>query len=74
MPAIAPPGKGNTLVSELHRFSKLSDHNAFLPGTRIPFFPEKTAGTKPDYVPVLRWNLRDEMMLSALILAAEAPI
>lgn len=30
--------------------------------------------TKPDYAAALRWNLRDEMMLSSLILAAGASI
>ena len=31
--------------------------------TRIPIFaPEKIAETRPDYVLVLAWNLRDEIM------------
>jgi hypothetical protein len=33
-----------------------------LPGTHIPISPEKTAETKPDYVLVLRRNLKDEIM------------
>jgi hypothetical protein len=33
-----------------------------LPGTHIPISPEKTAETKPDYVLVLRWNLKGEIM------------
>jgi hypothetical protein len=35
----------------------------YLPGTRIPIFgPEKIAETRPDYVLILAWNLRDEIM------------
>lgn len=35
----------------------------YLPGTRIPIHaPEKIAETRPDYVLVLAWNLRDEIM------------
>jgi hypothetical protein len=36
---------------------------SYLPGTRIPVFaPEKLAETKPDYVVIMPWNLRDEIM------------
>jgi len=35
----------------------------YLPGTRIPIFaPDKIAETRPDYVLVLAWNLRHEIM------------
>jgi SAM-dependent methyltransferase len=35
----------------------------FFPGVRIPIFaPEKIAETKPDYVLILPWNLRDEVI------------
>jgi SAM-dependent methyltransferase len=35
----------------------------YLPGTRIPIHaPEKLAETKPDFVLVLPWNLRDEIV------------
>jgi SAM-dependent methyltransferase len=35
----------------------------FLPGTRIPIFhPDKIRETKPDYVVILPWNLKDEIM------------
>jgi hypothetical protein len=34
----------------------------YLPGTHIPIFPpEKIAETKPDYVLILPWNLKDEI-------------
>ena len=34
----------------------------FLPGTHIPIYPpERLAETRPDYVLVLPWNLRDEI-------------
>ena len=55
-------------------FLNLVTKTPFCPAPAIRSSPEKTAETKPDYVPVLRWNLRDEMILSALILAAETPI
>jgi SAM-dependent methyltransferase len=35
----------------------------YLPGVRIPIFaPEKLAETRPDYVLILPWNLRDEIV------------
>jgi len=35
----------------------------FLPGVRIPIYaPEKIAETRPDYVLILPWNLRDEIV------------
>jgi len=35
----------------------------YLPGTRIPIHgPEKIAETRPDYILLLAWNLRDEIM------------
>ncbi len=35
----------------------------FLPGTRIPIFaPEHVAEARPDYLLVLAWNLKDEIM------------
>jgi len=34
----------------------------YLPGTHIPIFaPEMIAETKPDYVLILPWNLKDEI-------------
>jgi 2-polyprenyl-3-methyl-5-hydroxy-6-metoxy-1,4-benzoquinol methylase len=35
----------------------------FLPGTHIPIFhPDRILDTKPDYVVILPWNLKDEIM------------
>ncbi len=35
----------------------------FLPGTHIPIFhPDKIKETKPDYVLILPWNLKNEIM------------
>ena len=34
----------------------------FLPGTHIPIYsPEQLAETRPDYILVLPWNLREEI-------------
>jgi len=66
------PGKGNTLLNYCGIRTDFLDytvdrnerkHGKFLPGTRIPIFaPEKIAETKPDYVLILPWNLKDEIM------------
>jgi SAM-dependent methyltransferase len=38
-------------------------HGKYLPGTHIPIFsPEKIAETRPDYVVILPWNLKDEIL------------
>jgi hypothetical protein len=38
-------------------------HGKFLPGTHIPIYPPtKIAETKPDYVLILPWNFKDEIM------------
>ncbi len=35
----------------------------YLPGTHIPIYnPDKIFETKPDYVLILAWNLKDEIM------------
>ena len=34
-----------------------------MPGTHIPIYsPEKIKETKPDYIVILAWNLKDEIM------------
>jgi SAM-dependent methyltransferase len=65
------PGKGNTLLNHCGIRSDLLaytvDRNVhkqgkFLPGTHIPIYPpERLAQTRPDYVLVLPWNLREEI-------------
>lgn len=66
------PGKGNTLLNYCGIRTDFIDYtvdrnphkqNNYLPGTRIPIFsPERIAMTKPDYVFILPWNLKDEIM------------
>jgi SAM-dependent methyltransferase len=66
------PGKGNTLLNYCAIRTDLLDytvdrnpykHGRFLPGTHIPIFPpEKIRDTKPDYLLILPWNLRSEIM------------
>jgi hypothetical protein len=70
--AYGAPGKGNTLLNFCGIRSDLIEytvdrnpykHGLFLPGTHIPIFaPDKLAETRPDYVVVLPWNLRDEIL------------
>ena len=66
------PGKGNTLLNfcgirtDFLEFTV--DRNPykqgkFLPGTHIPIYsPEKIAERKPDYIFILPWNLKDEII------------
>lgn len=66
------PAKGNTLLNYCGiRTDFLSytvdrnphKQNHFLPGTHIPVYPpEKILKTRPDYVLILPWNLKDEIM------------
>jgi SAM-dependent methyltransferase len=65
------PGKGNTLLNHCGIRSDLLSYTVdrspvkqgkFLPGTHIPIYgPDRLAETKPDYILVLPWNLRDEI-------------
>jgi SAM-dependent methyltransferase len=65
------PGKGNTLLnhcgirSDLLAYTvdrSLVKQGKFLPGTHIPIYaPERLAETKPNYILVLPWNLREEI-------------
>ena len=65
------PGKGNTLLNHCGIRSDLLSYTVdrspvkqgkFLPGTHIPIHaPEQLAKTRPDYVLVLPWNLREEI-------------
>jgi hypothetical protein len=66
------PGKGNTLLNHCGVRPDLLaytvdrnpyKHGRFTPGTRIPVLPpERIAEDRPDYVLVLPWNLRDELV------------
>jgi 2-polyprenyl-3-methyl-5-hydroxy-6-metoxy-1,4-benzoquinol methylase len=66
------PGKGNTLLNYCGIRTDFLDYTVdrsphkqglYLPGTRIPVFhPDKIRETKPDYVLILPWNLKDEVM------------
>jgi 2-polyprenyl-3-methyl-5-hydroxy-6-metoxy-1,4-benzoquinol methylase len=70
--AYGAPAKGNTLLNYCGVKTDLvgytvdrSPHkqNHFLPGTHLPIYaPERIAQTKPDYVLILPWNLKDEIM------------
>jgi len=65
------PGKGNTLLNHCGIRADLLQYTVdrspvkqgkFLPGTHIPIHaPERLAETRPDYILVLPWNLRDEI-------------
>jgi C-methyltransferase C-terminal domain len=64
--------KGNTLLNycgiRADLIQEAVDRNPhkqghFLPGSRIPIYhPDRVMATKPDYLLVLPWNLRDEIM------------
>jgi 2-polyprenyl-3-methyl-5-hydroxy-6-metoxy-1,4-benzoquinol methylase len=66
------PGKGNTLLNYCGIGTDFLDytvdrnpykHGKFTPGTHIPIFPpEKIQETRPDYVLILPWNFKDEIM------------
>lgn len=66
------PAKGNTLLNycgirqdSLEYTVDRSPHKQgrFLPGSHIPIFaPERIMQTRPDYILILPWNLREEVM------------
>jgi len=66
------PGKGNTLLNYCGIRTDFVDftvdrsphkHGKFLPGTHIPIYsPERLMETRPDYVLILPWNLKTEIM------------
>ena len=70
--AYGAPAKGNTLLNycgirtdfidyTVDRSPHKQDH--FLPGTHIPIYhPDKIKETKPGYMLILPWNLKDEIM------------
>ncbi len=66
------PAKGNTLLNYCGVSTNFIDYTVdrnpykqgkFLPGSHIPVeTPEKIKQTKPDYLFILPWNLKDEIM------------
>jgi len=66
------PGKGNTMLNYCGIRTDFLDftvdrnsykHGLYTPGTRIPIFaPGEIDRRRPDYVFILPWNLRDEIM------------
>jgi len=66
------PGKGNTLLNYCGIRTDFIDFTVdrspykqgkFLPGTRIPIHhPDRIRETKPDYVLILPWNFKDEIV------------
>jgi 2-polyprenyl-3-methyl-5-hydroxy-6-metoxy-1,4-benzoquinol methylase len=66
------PAKGNTLLNYCGVRTDFLDYTVdrsphkqgcLLPGTRIPIYePARVRETKPDFVLILPWNLRDEIM------------
>lgn len=66
------PGKGNTLLNYCGIKTDLlpytvdlnhHKHGRYLPGSHIPVYPtERLAETKPDYIFILPWNLKREIV------------
>ena len=66
------PGKGNTLLNYCGIRTDFIDYTVdrnpykqgkFLPGTHIPVYgPERLAETRPDYIFILPWNIRGEIV------------
>ena len=66
------PGKGNTLLNYCGIRTDFLDYTVdrsphkqgkFLPGTHIPIYhPDKLVETRPDYVVIMPWNLKQEIM------------
>jgi hypothetical protein len=67
------PGKGNTLLNYCGIRTDFLDYTVdrnpykqgkFLPGTHIPIYsPDRISETKPDYVMILPWNFKDEILM-----------
>lgn len=70
--AYGAPAKGNTLLNYCGIRTDFLDYTVdrsphkqglFLPGTHIPIYhPDKIKETRPDYVMILPWNIKDEIM------------
>ncbi|MFL6230413.1 MAG: methyltransferase domain-containing protein, partial [Pyrinomonadaceae bacterium] len=69
--AYGAPAKGNTLLNYCGARADFIDYTVdrsphkqghFLPGTRIPVeHPDRISETRPDYLLILPWNLKDEI-------------
>ena len=72
MAGYGAPGKSATLLHYCGIGKDLIEYTVdrspykqgrFLPGTHIPIYhPDRIRETKPDYVVILPWNLKDEIM------------
>ncbi len=70
--AYGAPAKGNTLLNYCGIRTDFIDYavdisphkqNLYMPGTHIPIYaPAKLRETRPDYILILPWNLRDEVL------------
>ena len=66
------PAKANTLLNYCGIRTDLIDYTVdrsphkqghFLPGTHIPIYhPDRIDETQPDYLVILPWNLKDEII------------
>jgi hypothetical protein len=69
--AYGAPAKGNTMLNYCGIGTDFIDYtvdrsphkqNLFLPGSQIPIYsPERIFDTRPDYLLILPWNLKDEI-------------
>ena len=74
------PAKGNTMLNYSGVGADLLSYTVdrsphkqgrFLPGSRIPIHaPERIEETRPDYVLILPWNLRQEISLQMKTIAS----
>ena len=70
--AYSAPAKGNTLLNYCEIGNDIIDYTAdlnpskqgtYLPGTKIPVYgPEIIKKTRPDYLVILSWNIKEEIM------------
>lgn len=70
--AYGAPAKGNTLLNYCQIGSEMIDYTVdrsphkqgrFLPGTHLPIYhPDQIKKTRPEYVVLLPWNLKEEIM------------
>lgn len=77
--AYGAPAKGNTLLNYCGVGRDFIDYTVdrspykqglFLPGTHIPILhPDKIRETQPDYVLILPWNLKEEIMTQMAYIA-----